>query len=78
VDHASSLESLAIYADAARYAAQLGLGINAGHDLDTTNLQLFGTIHEVAEVSIGHALITDALESGLAAAVQAYLAALAG
>ena len=78
ISHEDSLASLANYADAARYAAQLGLGVNAGHDLDTTNLQLFGTIAELAEVSIGHALITDALELGLSAAVQAYLAALAG
>ena len=78
ISHKDSLASLANYADAARYAAQLGLGVNAGHDLDTTNLQLFGTIAELAEVSIGHALITDALELGLSAAVQTYLAALAG
>ena len=78
IDHRESAASLATYLDAARYAAQLGLGVNAGHDLDTTNLQLFRQIDEVAEVSIGHALITDALEVGLTAAVHAYLAALAG
>jgi pyridoxine 5-phosphate synthase len=78
LNHPESLASLATYQDAARYAAQLGLGVNAGHDLDTVNLQLFRQITEVAEVSIGHALITDALELGLSAAVQAYLAALAG
>ncbi|MDH3641195.1 MAG: pyridoxine 5'-phosphate synthase [Gammaproteobacteria bacterium] len=78
LNHPESLASLATYQDAARYAAQLGLGVNAGHDLDTTNLRLFREIAEVAEVSIGHALITDALELGLSAAVQAYLAALAG
>jgi pyridoxine 5-phosphate synthase len=69
---------LATYTDAARHAARLGLGVNAGHDLDTVNLRLFRQISEVAEVSIGHALITDALELGLTAAVHAYLAALAG
>jgi len=73
-----SLASLATYQEAARYATRLGLGVNAGHDLDTINLQLFRQIAEVAEVSIGHALITDALELGLTAAVHAYLAALAG
>jgi pyridoxine 5-phosphate synthase len=78
IDHDMSLASLATYTDAAQYAAQLGLGVNAGHDLDTNNLRLFRQITEVAEVSIGHALITDALELGLSKAVQAYLAALAG
>jgi pyridoxine 5-phosphate synthase len=61
------------YLSAARYANQLGLGVNAGHDLDLDNLILFRTIEEVAEVSIGHALITDALRMGLASAVSAYL-----
>ena len=61
------------YLDAARFAVQLGLGVNAGHDLDLDNLVLFRTIEEVAEVSIGHALISDALEMGLHAAVRAYL-----
>jgi pyridoxine 5-phosphate synthase len=78
VAHEQSLAALATFADAARYAAQLGLGVNAGHDLDTTNLTLFRQITEVAEVSIGHALICDALEMGLETAVRAYLAVLAG
>lgn len=65
------------YLSAARHAAQLGLGINAGHDLDLDNLVLFRGIHEVAEVSIGHALISDALKMGLATAVRAYLQILA-
>ena len=64
--------SFATYLDAARHAAQLGLGVNAGHDLDLGNLPLFCQISEVAEVSIGHALISDALEMGLHAAVTAY------
>ena len=64
------------YLAAARYASQLGLGVNAGHDLDLINLPLFRTIEEVAEVSIGHALISDALKMGLDTAVTAYLAAL--
>jgi pyridoxine 5-phosphate synthase len=61
------------YAEATRYALQIGLGVNAGHDLDLDNLVLFRTIEEVAEVSIGHALISDALRMGLHAAVRAYL-----
>ena len=44
----------------------------AGHDLDLDNLPLFAAIPQIAEVSIGHALISDALEQGLAAAVNAY------
>ncbi len=66
------------YQNAAREAARLGLGVNAGHDLDLHNLPLFRRIEEVAEVSIGHALISDALEMGLHAAVRAYLDVLAG
>ena len=61
------------YLDAARFANQLGLGVNAGHDLDLDNLVLFREIDEVAEVSIGHALISDSLKMGLDAAVRAYL-----
>ena len=56
-----------------RHATAIGLGVNAGHDLDLVNLPLFRAIHEVLEVSIGHALIGDALRMGLARAVTAYL-----
>ena len=66
------------YLAAARHANQLGLGVNAGHDLDLVNLTLFRGITEVAEVSIGHALISDALEMGLGKAVRAYLDVIAG
>jgi len=66
------------YLAAARHATQLGLGVNAGHDLDLDNLVLFRGITEVAEVSIGHALISDALRMGLGAAVRAYLDVIAG
>jgi len=64
------------YRAAAKLASDLGLGVNAGHDLDLDNLPLFRRIDEVLEVSIGHALIKDALAMGLAAAVAAYLAVL--
>jgi pyridoxine 5-phosphate synthase len=64
------------YAEAAGHAHQRGLGVNAGHDLDLENLPLFATIPHVAEVSIGHALISHALFVGLDASVRAYLAAL--
>ncbi len=69
--------SLDAYARAARYAGELGLGVNAGHDLDLDNLAAFIAIGGLAEVSIGHALIADALEMGLATAVRRYLDAIA-
>ncbi len=72
-DHPATRESFNTYATAARHAASIGLGVNAGHDLDLDNLPLFASISEVAEVSIGHALISDALERGLFNAVQAYV-----
>lgn len=78
VDHAASRASLERYREAARHAVDVGLGVNAGHDLDLENLPLFRSIREVAEVSIGHALIADALDMGLASAVEAYLKVLAG
>ena len=58
-------------------ALAAGLGVNAGHDLDLVNLPfLAANLPGLAEVSIGHALISDALERGLDATVRAYLAAL--
>ena len=76
IDAPESLDSFERYRAAARHAVAAGLGVNAGHDLDLANLPLFRRIREVAEVSIGHALISDALDMGLTAAVKAYLAAL--
>jgi pyridoxine 5-phosphate synthase len=62
------------FADAARAALDAGLGINAGHDLSLDNLAAFvQQVPGVQEVSIGHALIADALEMGYAATIQAYL-----
>lgn len=59
---------------AARAAAAAGLGVNAGHGLNLHNLRAFAVaIPELDEVSVGHALIADALELGMAGAVQAYL-----
>jgi pyridoxine 5-phosphate synthase len=58
---------------AAERAQAVGLGVNAGHDLNLDNLGKFCSIPGVLEVSIGHALIADALEMGLYKAVQAYL-----
>jgi len=65
--------SLVRFAASARAARDAGLGVNAGHDLNLDNLVEFSTIPGLLEVSIGHALVADALELGLYAAVQAYL-----
>lgn len=71
---AGQQEQLRRYAQAARAALDAGLGVNAGHDLNRDNLTEFLThVPGVAEVSIGHALIADALELGYAATVRAYL-----
>ncbi|MCC7080187.1 MAG: pyridoxine 5'-phosphate synthase [Burkholderiales bacterium] len=68
---------LARFAAAAAAAHAAGLGVNAGHDLNRSNLPAFlAAVPDVLEVSIGHALTADALELGLAAAVKAYLQAL--
>jgi pyridoxine 5-phosphate synthase len=61
------------YAQAAQKAHEIGLGVNAGHDLNLHNLYKFCSIGHVSEVSIGHALIADALEFGLFNAVKEYL-----
>lgn len=61
---------------AAQVAAEEGLGINAGHDLDLQNLPRFATIAGLLEVSIGHALTVDAIRMGLANTVAAYQHAL--
>lgn len=65
---------LARFAAAAQAALDVGLGVNAGHDLNRDNLAAFiRAVPGVAEVSIGHALIADALELGYSATVQDYL-----
>ena len=61
------------FAAAAAAAQQLGFGVNAGHDLNLRNIGRFCQIPGLVEVSIGHALIADALDIGLSNAVQAYL-----
>ena len=73
-EHAVQLQR---YAAAAQAALDVGLGLNAGHDLNQDNLPAFvKAVPGLQEVSIGHALIGDALELGYAATVQAYLACL--
>jgi pyridoxine 5-phosphate synthase len=70
----SGRAALAPYRQAAEYAAALGLGVNAGHDLNLDNLPAFAAaLPQLLEVSIGHALIVDALAMGLSSAIAAYL-----
>jgi len=70
--------AIAPYIKAAEIAQKAGLGINAGHDLDLHNLKYFAeNIPALAEVSIGHALICDALYYGLENTIQMYLRQLA-
>lgn len=70
---ADPAKAIAPYAVAAAEADRLGLGINAGHDLNLDNLRYFvQTIPYIKEVSIGHALISDALYYGLENTVQLY------
>jgi pyridoxine 5-phosphate synthase len=65
--------SFATYADAARRAHALGLGVNAGHDLDLDNLVVFRELPFLDEVSIGHAIMSRALFVGLPTVVREYL-----
>ncbi len=69
--------SFAVYTEAARLAHDLGLGVNAGHDLDLDNLVLFRTLPYLDEVSIGHAIISRAVFVGLSTVVREYLQVLA-
>ena len=62
--------------DAASLADSLGLGVNAGHDLNLINLAHYASINQLLEVSIGHAFTVDALQLGMPSAVRAYLNAL--
>jgi pyridoxine 5-phosphate synthase len=70
-------EAIALFAKAALTCSQLGLGINAGHDLNLKNLGYFAqNIPELLEVSIGHALVNDCLYLGLENVIQLYKRAL--
>lgn len=72
--HQNREQAVRAYVQAATVAQQLGLGINAGHDLDLQNLKfLKQSLPHLDEVSIGHALICDALYFGLENTVQMYL-----
>lgn len=77
--HINREEAISAYVSSAKLATSLGIGINAGHDLDLNNLEyLVKQIPEIKEVSIGHALICDALYLGLENTIQMYLRKLAG
>ena len=66
--------AIAPYLETAKVARDCGLGVNAGHDLNLANLGYFiRTIPWTAEVSIGHAIISDALYMGLEKTIKAYL-----
>ncbi|WP_144283013.1 pyridoxine 5'-phosphate synthase [Chryseobacterium echinoideorum] len=71
-------EAIKSYVETAAKAAEYGLGINAGHDLSLENLKYFADhIPNLLEVSIGHALISEALYMGMENTIQAYLKRLA-
>lgn len=72
--HENKEEAVKPYIEAAKLVKELGLGLNAGHDLDLHNLRYFNErIENLDEVSIGHALVCDALYYGLENTVQMYL-----
>lgn len=76
--HTDAAKAIAPYIEAAKVAQQVGLGLNAGHDLDLHNLKYFAqNIPGLLEVSIGHALVCDALYYGLENTIQMYLRQLA-
>jgi pyridoxine 5-phosphate synthase len=67
------LEAIESYISATQHVIDLGLGINAGHDLNLENLNYFKkSLPRLDEVSIGHALISDALYLGIENAIQRY------
>ena len=69
----AAAKSFGEFAAAANLAHELGIGVNAGHDLDLRNLTLFRTLPRLDEVSIGHALISRAIFVGLGKTVREYL-----
>lgn len=73
VSPGAGAQAFARYARAAELGHGKGLGINAGHDLDLDNLRLFRGLPHLAEVSIGHALVSRALFAGLEGTVREYL-----
>ena len=76
-DKSRARRAMQPYLEAATMAHELGLGINAGHDLDTANLVMFREVPHLDEVSIGHALIAEAVFDGLDPVIRRYLDVLA-
>lgn len=75
--HVDKEKAVKPYVDAAELANKLGLRINAGHDLNLENLNFFKTrVKHLSEVSIGHAIVTDALYLGIKKTITAYKACL--
>ena len=72
----AAAQSFTKYTAASNLANELGVGVNAGHDLDLKNLTLFKTLPHLDEVSIGHALVSRAIFVGLGRVVKEYIAAL--
>jgi pyridoxine 5-phosphate synthase len=75
-DREHAMASFDRYSRVARLAHALGLGINAGHDLDLENLELFAALPHLDEVSIGHAIWSEALFRGIGPVLHDYLALL--
>jgi pyridoxine 5-phosphate synthase len=75
---AAAAEAFAEYVRASQLAREVGLGVNAGHDLDLDNLTLFRTLPHLDEVSIGHAIVSRAVFVGLERVVREYTSVLAG
>lgn len=72
-----NLDAVLPYDACAKLAHQLGLGVNAGHDLSLDNIAYFAkNVSHLAEVSIGHALISEAIYKGLQPTIEAYLSKL--
>jgi len=67
------LEVFKAFSDAALYAEEIGIEVNAGHDLDLKNLSTFLQIPNILEVSIGHALTIEAIEMGFENTVKSYI-----
>ncbi len=77
--HQDREKAIASFREAAIFCNEIDIGINAGHDLDLSNLAFFSkNIPNLLEVSIGHALVSDALYVGMENTIQAYLYALKG
>ena len=71
--HDNEQSILGQFSEAAQYAQKLGIGINAGHDLNQDNLGKFISIADILEVSIGHALIVESLLKGFETTIANYL-----